>query len=65
MNVPDPERLEQLHSEIGARLKRVCAHLPADEFNTLVRQIATVTLRYEDRPPLSRPIVNKAIDADR
>jgi hypothetical protein len=64
MNVPDPER-QQLHSEIGARLKRVCAHLPADEFNTLVRQIATVTLRYEDRPPLSRPIVNKAIDADR
>ena len=61
-NVPDPERLEQLRASVTSRLARVCGHLPPDEYDALVLKIATVTLRYEQRPRLSTPMVNDAID---
>ena len=64
-NVPDPERLEQLRRDITSRLRRVCANLPPDEFDALVLQIATVTLRYEQRPRSLTPVVNQPIDENR
>jgi hypothetical protein len=50
MDVSDPERLEQLRANIAERLRGVCAHMPVQEFDALVLQIATVTLRYEQKP---------------
>ena len=46
-------RLSQLSADIGARLSRVCADLPDHEFTKLVRDIADVSLRFEERerPP--------------
>ena len=64
-NVPDPERLKQLRENIASRLKGVCAHLPADEFDGLVLRIATVTLRYEQRPRLSTPVINDVAEPNR
>jgi hypothetical protein len=59
-DLPAAERLDQLRTAIAGRLRRVCAHLPAEEFDALVLKIATVTLRYEQRPPLSSPPVTNA-----
>ena len=42
-------RVEQLTADIAGRLRRVCAHLSEDQFATLVREIADVKLRYEER----------------
>jgi hypothetical protein len=42
-------RVEQLTADIATRLRRVCAHLPEDEFAALIREIADVKLRYEER----------------
>lgn len=52
---PDPARVDQLRSEISDRLRRVCAHLSDEQFAELVRDIADVTLEYEERPPSPAP----------
>lgn len=62
---PHPEELKQLCAAVASRLRRVCAHLPAEEFDALVLKIATVTLRYEERPRLSTPVINDAIEPNR
>ena len=58
----DSERLEQLRTDISARLRRVCAHLPDHEFTALVADIAAVTAKYEERPRLSTPVTNDRAD---
>ena len=58
----DAARLKQLRTDISARLGRVCAHLPADEFAALVADIAAVTAKYEERPRLSTPVTNDQAD---
>jgi hypothetical protein len=55
----DPARLDQLRAEISARIRRVCAHLSEDQFDELVRDIATVTLKYDEERRTSPPITNK------
>jgi hypothetical protein len=60
----DPARAEQIRADITARLGGVCAHWPEAEFDELVRAIADVTLRYEDRP-LSPPVTNASPDGGR
>ena len=65
MDVSDPERLEQLRANIAKRLRVVCAHMPVHEFDALVLQIASVTLRYEQKPRLSTPLANDSIDPNR
>jgi hypothetical protein len=42
-------RLEKLTADIGARLQMVCSHLSDAEFAQLVRDIASVTLKFEER----------------
>jgi hypothetical protein len=42
-------RVEQITADIATRLRRVCAHLSEDQFAALVREIADVKLRYEER----------------
>lgn len=37
----------EMVADIGARLGRICRSYPADEFDTLVRQIATVRAKYD------------------
>ena len=37
----------EMVAEISARLGRICQSYPAEEFDTLVRQIATVQMKYE------------------
>jgi hypothetical protein len=61
----NPEGLDQLRANIAQRLRTVCAHLPPEEFDALVLKIATVTLRYEQKPRLSTPIVSDRIEPDR
>lgn len=48
---PDVEarELQRLTADISARIRRVCAHMPDDEFAALVMDIARVRLRYEQR----------------
>ena len=65
MDVSDPERLEQLRANIAERLRGVCAHMPVQEFDALVLRIASVTLRYEQKPRLSTPLANDSIDPNR
>jgi hypothetical protein len=42
-------RWEKLTADIGARLQIVCSHLSEAEFAQLVRDIAGVTLKFEER----------------
>jgi hypothetical protein len=37
----------EMVAEISARLGRICQSYPVDEFDTLVRQIATIQMKYE------------------
>jgi hypothetical protein len=39
--------------------------MASDEFDALVLQIATVTLRYEQKPRIATPWGNDAIDPNR
>ena len=48
-------RRDELATDIATRLRRVCGHLPEEEFAALVQGIAAVTLKYEERdltPPV-------------
>ena len=59
-SAPDLERLDQLRAEISARIRRVCGHLSEDQFDKLVRDIAAVTLKFdENRPRTSPPVTNE------
>ena len=58
-SAPDPESLDRLRAEISARIRRVCAHLSEDQFDELVRDIATVTLKYDEERPRTSPPVTK------
>ena len=40
-------RKGHLIADIAARLRRVCGHMPDDEFDAMVAEIAAVTLKYE------------------
>jgi hypothetical protein len=42
-------RLNELVSDISARLRSACVSLSEAEFNALIRQIAETTLKYEVR----------------
>ena len=65
MEASDSERLEQLRANIAQRLRGVCAHLAPEEFDGLVLQIASVTLRYEQKPRLSTPAINPTVEPNR
>jgi len=41
-------RADELRAEISARLRRVCAHLTEEQFSTLVDDITSVTIKYDD-----------------
>jgi len=43
------DRREELIAEITARLRRVCQHMSDGDFAALVRDIARVTQKYEER----------------
>jgi hypothetical protein len=43
----DPERLAELRTDIGKRLRNVCAAMPQDEFDRLVERIAEIEYKYE------------------
>ena len=38
--------LQRVRSDIERRLRQVCAGMPADEFQALVEQMATVQMKY-------------------
>jgi len=44
---------ERLVADIEARLRQACAHLPADEFTRLVRDIARIRRRFDAMDPLT------------
>ena len=48
------ERFEELAGSLGVRLSRVCSHLPDDDFAELVREIAAMSLRFEERDPVAQ-----------
>lgn len=43
---PDDPRLAPVVADVRERLAHVCAHLPADSFDVLVRRIAQTKLRW-------------------
>jgi len=43
-------RLEELEREISRRLRRVCGHMPPEQFDRLVRAVAMRTLKFELAP---------------
>ena len=43
---PDDPRLPALRRDAAARLRPVCAGMPDDSFEALVRQVATFRLRW-------------------
>jgi hypothetical protein len=40
--------LARLESDIANRLRNVCSHMPEDDFNALVRDIAQFKLKHAD-----------------
>jgi hypothetical protein len=40
-------RVEELQSNIAARLKRVCYDWPRERFENMVRNLALITVKYE------------------
>jgi hypothetical protein len=40
-------RIEELQIAIAARLKKVCYDWPRDRFDTMVRNLAFITVKYE------------------
>jgi hypothetical protein len=47
-SIPQPTDVERVTADIAARLRRVCAHLPDDEFAQLVLDVAQVRMRYDE-----------------
>jgi hypothetical protein len=45
--VSDDPRLAQMRDDVAARLSRACAHLPPQAFETLVRDICMMKLRWD------------------
>lgn len=41
-------RIEELQAAISARLRRVCYDWPADRFDAMVRNLAFITVKYEN-----------------
>jgi hypothetical protein len=54
---PLPPRLQQLIARVRNRLASVCKHMPAADFEKLVRQVAETEYRWEGRTgmPLEHP----------
>ena len=46
---PDDPRLVALRREVAARLRPVCADMPAEAFELLVRDVAAFRLRWAPR----------------
>ena len=44
-----PSRLQELEDEIGDRLAPLCTRMSADEFATMVRDMAAIRYKYEIR----------------
>ena len=40
-------RIEELHTTIASRLQKVCVDWPVDRFDAMVRNLASITLKYE------------------
>ena len=55
-------RAQELKGQIGTRLRRVCSHLSDEQFAELVNDITAVTLKYDERPRLSRPVSARRAD---
>lgn len=46
---PRHHALARLHDEVASRLRGVCPDIPPDRFETLVREIVRVRVKYD--PP--------------
>jgi hypothetical protein len=48
----------QLHVDVAGRLRRVCEHMPAEQFDALVRDICALKVRWAQaaRPTPSRAL---------
>jgi hypothetical protein len=44
----DSKALEDLEREIANRLRPVCSHMPEEDFNAMVRDIAQFKLKHQD-----------------
>ena len=53
-DAPPRDSATSLHDEVAARLRPVCADIPADRFDALVREIVRVKVKY-DPPPRRIP----------
>lgn len=47
MSSSQHSRIEELHATIAARLHKVCRDWPLERFETMVRNLAFITLKYE------------------
>jgi hypothetical protein len=53
---PRPARVRQLIADITRRLGPVCQHMPTDEFDAMVRRMAEVEYKYEQRGSATRDL---------
>ena len=47
MSSSQHSRIEELHATIAARLHKVCRDWPLERFEAMVRNLASITLKYE------------------
>jgi hypothetical protein len=72
MNEDDPtpteqrqQRLDELQSQIAARLEPVCKEWPTEMFEEMVRGLAALTVKYErhsDAPTYDRRTTDRLLD---
>jgi hypothetical protein len=49
MQDTQPNDYDEVEAAVASRLRRVCADMPADEFDELVRTAALIQAKYEQR----------------
>jgi len=53
---PRPARVRELIADITRRIGPACRHMPADEFDAMVRRMAEVEYKYEQRGSATRDL---------
>ena len=53
---PRPTRVRELIADITRRIGPVCQHMPADQFDDMVRRMAEVEYKYEQRGSATRDL---------
>ena len=50
---PRRDPLVRLHDDVAARLRGVCADMPPEQFDALVREVVRVKVKYDPPPDVA------------